>query len=103
MTDSELTYDTESSSSVASIQYTYHGIPVGSATVDLAEGEAENTFDFENQNQMESQADTEGATEEESRDAGDKVIFVNAQTGNCLDYRHRRILHLTVRCKSSGR
>ncbi len=77
--DSELTYDTESSSSVASIQYTYHGIPVGSATVDLAEGEAENTFDFENQNQMENQADAEEETEEESGDAGGKVIFVNVR------------------------
>lgn len=74
--DSEITYDTESSSSVASIRYTYHGIPVGSATVDLAEGEVENSFDFENQ--MEN---TENETEvaENTEEADDRVVFVNVR------------------------
>lgn len=73
--DSELTYDSESSTSVASIRYTYHGIPVGSATVDLAEEEMENTFDFENQ--MEEQAPEEA--QEAPEDAEEKVVFINVR------------------------
>lgn len=76
--DSELAYDTQSDDSVASIQYTYHGIPVGSATVDLARESRENTFDFENQLEN----GTEAAPPEEEKDtpetAGD-VIFVNVR------------------------
>ena len=76
--DSELSYDTESESSVASIQYTYHGIPVGSATVDLAQEEAENTFDFKNQMENHQEKESE-STKEEPEDAGGKVIFVNVR------------------------
>ena len=76
--DSELSYDTQSDSSVASIQYTYHGIPVGSATVDLAQESPENTFDFENQLEN----GTEAAAPEEGKDtpeAADNVVFVNVR------------------------
>ena len=76
--DSELSYDMESDSSVASIQYTYHGIPVGSATVDLAEENQEDAFDFENQleNETEAAAEEEG---ESTPDAADNVVFVNVR------------------------
>lgn len=77
--DSELSYDTDSESSVASIQYTYHGIPVGSVTVDLAEGEVENTFDFENQKENQNEADEQEHTQEEPEAAGGRVIFVNVR------------------------
>lgn len=77
--DSELTYDTESESSVASIQYTYHGIPVGCATIDLAEGEADNTFDPEDRQNMETEpADTEEETEASS-ETEEKIVFVNVR------------------------
>ena len=75
--DSEITYDTESSSSVASIQYTYHGIPVGSATVDLAEGEVESSFDFEDQ--MESVGNETEEVAENTEAPDDRVVFVNVR------------------------
>ncbi|WWR15867.1 D-alanyl-D-alanine carboxypeptidase family protein [Lachnospiraceae bacterium JLR.KK008] len=79
--DSELIYDTVSANSVASIQYTYHGIPVGSATVELAEEQIENTFDFENQNVLENEENaSEPETEEDASKPKEKIVFVNVRT-----------------------
>lgn len=75
--DSELTYDSESEDSVAQIRYTYHGLPVGSATIDLAKEEA-SAFDFEQQ--MEEEAVLSEEKEEETKQEMDsRVIFVNVK------------------------
>lgn len=74
--DSSLSYDMDSESSVAKIQYTYHGIPVGSATVELADNEPENTFDFENQMENEEEI---SEPEEELPEKDNKIIFINVR------------------------
>lgn len=75
--DSTLSFNEDSESSIATIQYTYHGIPVGSATVELAENEIENTFDFENQE--ESEEEINSGTEEGREEKDYKIIFVNVR------------------------
>lgn len=77
--DSELIYDEDSDDCVATIQYTYHGIPVGNATVDLAKEEKTTAFDFEKQ--MES-GQTEAETEEaepQSEEENKEVVFINVK------------------------
>lgn len=76
--DSELVYDTDSDTSVATIQYTYHGIPVGSASVDLAEDETKEVFDFENQTENEGMQEIEEESEKEP-ETDTTVVFVNVR------------------------
>ncbi len=77
--DSVLTYDTDSDASVATIEYTYHGVPVGSATVDLAEADSEGNFDFENQlgNEQAGLSDEESSTE--TTEGEETVVFINVR------------------------
>lgn len=72
--ESVLSYDTEEEDSVASIQYLYHGIPVGSATVDLAEEKSE-TFEFENQ--TEELPEMESEAEDEEEESEQRIVFVD--------------------------
>ena len=52
---------------------------MGSATVDLAEGEADNTFDLEDRQNMETEpADTEEETDA-SPETEEKIVFVNVR------------------------
>ena len=77
--ESVLSYDTESEASVASIQYMYHGIPVGTATVDLAEEKPE-TFEFENQTEEEEvTSDTEMESEGEKEETKQRIVFVDVK------------------------
>ena len=78
-TDSELSYDADSEDSIATIRYTYHGIPVGSATVDLAKEKETMAFDFEKQMEAgqtisETEEDTEPVETEKK-----EVVFVNVK------------------------
>lgn len=75
--DSTLVYDTDSENTVATIQYTYHGMPVGTATVELAAGELENTFDFENH--QETEEIIEEPEEEDAAKPKEKIVFVNVR------------------------
>jgi len=74
--ESVLSYETEEESSVASIQYLYHGLPVGSATVDLAE-ESPQTFEYENDPQEETEAEEEEA--ETGEETEQKVVFIDVE------------------------
>ncbi len=67
--DSELSYDTASENTIAEIQYTYHGLPVGSASIELATDEIEGSaFDFGEQPEGQTEnADTEGAGAQEAQ------------------------------------
>ena len=77
--ESVLSYDTESEASVASIQYMYHGIPVGTATVDLAEEKPE-TFEFENQTEEEEvTSDTEMESEGEKEETKQRIVFIDVK------------------------
>ena len=77
--DSELIYDEDSDDCVATIQYTYHGIPVGNATVDLAKEEKTATFDFEKQMENgQTEAETEEA-EPQSEKENKEVVFINVK------------------------
>lgn len=72
-TESSLIYETDSDTSIARIDYTYHGLPVGSATVDLAVSQ-KSTFDFENQ-ELDIVAESEAPPPAET----DNVIFINVK------------------------
>lgn len=67
---SELSYNSQEADTVAKITYTYSGVTVGAATVDLAYEEQE-TFDFEKPMIQE--------TEEETEKSDENVIFVNVK------------------------
>lgn len=75
--DSTLVYDTDSENTVATIQYTYHGMPVGTATVELAAGELENAFDFENH--QETEEIIEEPEEEDAAKPKENIVFVNVR------------------------
>lgn len=64
---SSLSYDTNTDKSVAKINYTYHGIPVGSATVDVTFNEAD-SFTFEEVPALEVPP---------KEDASDSTVFIN--------------------------
>lgn len=65
--DSEISYSTENTNQVAIIHYSYHGVPIGSASVDLATG-GQGTYSFD-------PVATPDETEEASRLPS--VIFIN--------------------------
>ena len=86
---STLSYDQVSEDSIATIEYTYHGIPVGSATVDLATEELDTTFDFESQPQATDDPDAPIAPDNTSdhtssgsiaSQGNEDILFINVQT-----------------------
>lgn len=79
-TDSELVYHTDSDEAIATIRYTYHGMPVGSATIDLVQEDMTESFDFEKQmqsGQTASEAEAETPTEQETKP--EAVVFINVK------------------------
>lgn len=64
--DSQISYSTENAGQVAVINYSYHGTPLGSASVDLATGE-QDSYSF----------DTVEEQEEEKKPKIPTVIFIN--------------------------
>ncbi len=66
-TDSEISYSTESDNQAAVINYSYHGVPIGSASVDLAINE-KNSYTFD---------PVEDETESKKQSAIPSVIFIN--------------------------
>ncbi len=71
--DSTLSYDTDKEDAIAEIFYTYHGIPVGSATIDVATSEKKVAFDFSNQKENQ-KPDLSKVHREET-----PVIFINVR------------------------
>ena len=78
-TDSELTYNTDSEDAIATINYTYHGIPVGSATVDLAREEQMIAFDFEKQMESGQVTPEKEESAEEPEEESKEVVFINVK------------------------
>ena len=87
--ESTLSYDSASDTSIATIEYTYHGVPVGSATVDLATEDTNQTFDFETQPEAADDPTAPVASGNDSDDASSRdngsqnsedVLFINVQT-----------------------
>lgn len=68
-TESTLTYDETENSSIATVNYTYKGVNVGSATIEL-ESAAETTYDFDGP------VVSNKPAEEETENTG-KIIFLN--------------------------
>lgn len=73
--DSSLSYEADSDLSVARIDYTYHGVPVGSATVDFTLPEKA-SFDFESQTNLDTLTSSEDVQNE---DAQENVVFLNVK------------------------
>ncbi len=65
--DSRISYSTENPNQVAVIHYSYHGVPIGSASVDLATGE-KGTYSFD---------PIEDPQEKEEKSGLPAVIFIN--------------------------
>lgn len=65
--DSEISYSTENTNQVALIHYSYHGVPIGSASVDLATG-GQGTYSFDPVTEPE---------EAEEKSHLPSVIFIN--------------------------
>ena len=76
---SELVYDTDNENSVATIHYNYHGIPVGSATIDLAKEEELTVFDFEKQMEGGKIAEDVELQEEDSEKEENGIVFINVK------------------------
>lgn len=68
---SELSYDQASDVAIATISYSYQGVPVGTATVDLALDQSA-TYDFESPALVSTQEPVEESPEE-------KVLFINVK------------------------
>ena len=68
-TTSTLSYDETKDASIATIHYTYHGVKVGTATVEL-EASAQTTYDFDSPVVSTTQP-------EEEKETQPKVIFIN--------------------------
>ena len=71
--DSTLSYETDKEDAIAEIFYTYHGIPVGSATIDVTTSEKKAEFDFSNQKENQ-KPDLSKVQKEET-----PVIFINVR------------------------
>lgn len=66
---SELSFDAGSDKTIATINYTYHGVPVGSASVDIAAGQPD-SFQFEN---------TPGTDSPPKETKPENTVFVNVK------------------------
>ncbi len=71
--ESTLSYDTDKEDAIAEIFYTYHGIPVGSATIDVTTSEKKVEFDFSNQKENQ-KPDPSNVQKDET-----PVIFINVR------------------------
>lgn len=78
-TDSELVYENDAETTIATIHYTYHGIPVGSASIDLAKEEQTEMFDFEKQmEQGQAAQETKEMADAQEKEEAD-VVFINVK------------------------
>lgn len=73
-TQSSISYDVESDSQIAKIDYTYNGVYVGNATVDIALN-TESSYDFDTS----IEATPSDTPEADSEDPQENVIFVNVK------------------------
>lgn len=73
-TQSSISYDVESDSQIAKIDYTYNGVYVGNATVDIALN-TESSYDFDTS----IEGTASDALEADSEDPQENVIFVNVK------------------------
>lgn len=81
--DSSLSYEEAAEGTIAVIDYTYHGLPVGSAAVNAVQKETKK-FDFEEQQESENtgesvQAQDSVKEESENKEDAPNIIFVNVK------------------------
>ena len=75
-TESSISYETDNDRQAAIITYTYHGVNVGSASVDLHIN-AEPSYTFDDSSQPDNIPMAEDETETETKEKGTSFIFIN--------------------------